>query len=157
MTITEQNVPHVVSEWFKGEPFVIVEVFVRHEDREGGYWTKNYYGGKTMTPELVQRMRSDSVRKVSFRLSSDWMQTKRMADFTLEEIEAGWHPRSADEVRPVDVKRDDGAVFRGTIREVSPAWLYLSCYDPIICEFVRVRLVLKRIVSVTPCKLWGEA
>lgn len=59
-------------------------------------------------------------------------------------------------VRPVDVKRDDDKIFRGTLVAVTPAWLYLSCYDAIACEFVARRIVLKRIVSITPCKLWGE-
>lgn len=92
----EEKVPVIVSRYFNGQPFVINEVYVRHEDRETGYWTKRFYFGKTLDRDMLVTMRLDNVRSISFRLTSDWNEAGRIADFTIEEIEANWNARSAD-------------------------------------------------------------
>lgn len=95
-TLSAEKVPHIVAKYFKGEPFCINEVYVRHEDRETGGWTKRFYNGKTINADLLVVMRHDHVRNVSFRLVADWNETGRIADFTIEELEANWHARSGE-------------------------------------------------------------
>lgn len=96
-TLSTEKVPHIVSKYFKGEPFVIEEVYVRHEDRETGSWMKPlFYSGKTLNADMLVVMRHDHVRNVSFRLASDWLRKGPIADFRIEELEAGWHARSGE-------------------------------------------------------------